>query len=252
MFFGVLLASLGRLPDLLPNHLPLVVLVLLDCVQQRLTLVLCKFCIMHVLVPMLFDGSFRAGGESFGDFCPAVASISHLLQAKLFLRCPGGVGPALLCRWRCNYLRIRIICRGLRRRLGDHCLRCRRSCHRWLDLGGSDRCRSGNCGRRRSSGRCWPFPLPTCRSRRRRRRLLGRRRTIRGLLRNIHGRLNRRWVMLLLLGGLLLLRCHIRLSVLLELMLVITTGHVRLVLMRVAIEACWLAVLPHYGTLLAI
>jgi hypothetical protein len=59
MFLGILLTSLrqslvrhihpassdngysylGRLADLLPNHLPLVVLVLLDGVQQRLTLI---------------------------------------------------------------------------------------------------------------------------------------------------------------------------------------------------------------------
>jgi hypothetical protein len=70
--------------------------------------------------------------------------------------------------------------------------------------------------------------------------LLRRRGTIRGLLRNIHRRLDRRRMMLLLLGGLLLLRCHIRLrSVLLELMLLITTGHVVLVLVGV-VHLIWL------------
>jgi hypothetical protein len=59
---------------------------------------------------------------------------------------------------------------------------------------------------------------------------------------------------MLLLLRLLLLRCHIRLrSAILELIhpLLIATGHVVLVLVRVAIEARWLAVLPHCRTLLS-
>lgn len=38
MFFGILLASLGRLANLLSNHFPLVVLVLLDGAHEGLAL----------------------------------------------------------------------------------------------------------------------------------------------------------------------------------------------------------------------
>ena len=38
MFFGILLTGLGRLADLLPDSLPLVVLVILDGSEECLTL----------------------------------------------------------------------------------------------------------------------------------------------------------------------------------------------------------------------
>lgn len=80
MFFGILFACLGRLADLLANNLPLVILVLLDRVQQRLALVLSKLGIVHVLVPVLLDRSLCPGGECLGDLSPAVSRISHLLE----------------------------------------------------------------------------------------------------------------------------------------------------------------------------
>lgn len=63
MFFGVLFTSLGGLANLLANDLPLLVLVLLDGVEQGLAFVLGKFCVVHILVPMLLDTAFCACRE---------------------------------------------------------------------------------------------------------------------------------------------------------------------------------------------
>ena len=63
VLLGVLLTGLGRLPDLLADRLPLVVLVVLDRVHECLAVVLGKLGIVHVLVPVLLDTAFRSRGE---------------------------------------------------------------------------------------------------------------------------------------------------------------------------------------------
>lgn len=50
VFFGILFAGLGGLANLLTNDLPLVVFVVLDCVEKRLAFVLGKFGVMHILL----------------------------------------------------------------------------------------------------------------------------------------------------------------------------------------------------------
>lgn len=60
VFLGVLFTSLGRLANLLANRLPLIRLVFFDRVKQILTFVLCEFCVVHILVPMLLHTPFGA------------------------------------------------------------------------------------------------------------------------------------------------------------------------------------------------
>lgn len=81
MLFGILLTSLGRLADLLPNDFPLVVFVLFDSVHKRLRLIFSELSVVHILVPVLLHRSFCPRREGLGNLSPTVARISHLLQA---------------------------------------------------------------------------------------------------------------------------------------------------------------------------
>lgn len=98
MLLGVLLAGLGGLANLLADNLPLAVLVFLDGVEKGLALILGELSVVHILVPMLLHTAFRTRGESLGDFSPALACVTHLLESKLFRGGPRGIGTALLHR----------------------------------------------------------------------------------------------------------------------------------------------------------
>lgn len=67
VLFSILLACLGRLADLLADRLPFVVLVLLDRTKQGGALILGKFSIVHIFVPVLLDTALGAGGESLAN-----------------------------------------------------------------------------------------------------------------------------------------------------------------------------------------
>lgn len=210
------------------------------------------------LVPVLLDGTFCScrkglsgqlagghgtswehGGSYLGNLGPAVASVTHLLETQLLLRGPRRVGPALLGGrqrdWGDNGVLGRSL--GLTRGSGLGGGRRRR---RWLDLAWGNRSRRGpSCGGlSRVGGRA--FPLAGWRRRR-----LGRRLLLTGglrigrLLRNIHGRLDGRRVMLLLLSP------HVGLGGAVgELHALIATGHVGLVRMVAVWARRSAAVLP--------
>jgi len=99
ILFGVLLAGLGWLANLLSDHFPFVCFVFFDSIEKSLALILSKFCIMHVLVPVLLHTSFRSARECLCYICPAVASFPHILKPLLFSSRPWGVGTAFLHRW---------------------------------------------------------------------------------------------------------------------------------------------------------
>lgn len=98
VLFGILFACFCRLSDFLAYFLPLVVVVLFDSVEERRTFVLSEFRIVHILVPVLLDTSFRSTRKGLCDLCPAAASISHSLQPLFFSRRPRSICPALF-RW---------------------------------------------------------------------------------------------------------------------------------------------------------
>lgn len=198
MLFGVLLAGLGRFADLLANHLPFIIFVLFNGVQQRLTLVLSKLGIMHVLVPVLLHRAFCSRRESLRDLCPTVSRISHLLKPQLLSRCPGSIGSALLSWRRRDWSCIRIVCGGLGlgSRLRSH-LGSRRRGRGRLNLRGGDGRGRRIRDRRRGSRRRGSLSLATRLGRSRGRSLLRRRGTVGRLLRNVHGRLNGGRMMLL-------------------------------------------------------
>jgi len=73
----VLLAGLGWLAQLLTNKFPFVCLVLFDGSEQRSTLFIVEFSVVHVLIPMLFNAPLRPVRERFCDFAPAFALVPH-------------------------------------------------------------------------------------------------------------------------------------------------------------------------------
>lgn len=99
MFFSILLACLCRLANFLANRLPFIILIILNCVKQRLALILSKFCVVHILIPMFLDTTFGSCGESLGNLCPAVAGVPHLLQPQFLSRSPGSIRTTLF-NWR--------------------------------------------------------------------------------------------------------------------------------------------------------
>lgn len=176
---------------------------------------------------------FQVHYTYLGNLSPAVSGISHLLQSQLLLRGPGRVGPALLSGRRhgsgsgvCVLGRSR---RWLRRRSG---LRSGRRGRRRLTLDrGHGRWSGGRGGRR---GSILSRSLPRTGIRRLDRGLLSRRlllgrRAIWRLLRYAHGRLDWRWVVLLL-------RSHVGLGAVgkLHALLLVAThiGRVRMVTVR--------------------
>lgn len=212
---------------------------------EQSTLYQCFFTEPSVLVGKVCRSSQLAGltarGETgspyLGNLGPAIAGVSHLLEAQLLLRGPRRVGPALLGRRLRGRGDVDILGRGLGLTQGRG-LRGGRRRRRRLDLARGDRSRRGPSGGGlgRVGGRA--FPLAG-----RLRRRLGWRLLLTAwlrigrLLRNIHGRLDGRRVMLLLsphvgLGGAVG-----------ELHALIATGHVGLVSV-VAVCAGRSAVLP--------
>jgi len=101
MLFGVLFACLCWFSHLLADDLPLIRLVLFDGSKQSRAFILGKFSVMHVLVPVLLDAAFRPVRESFGNLCPAVAGIAHLLETLLFRWSPWRVRPPFFRGWCC-------------------------------------------------------------------------------------------------------------------------------------------------------
>merc|ERR1719282_1537748 len=99
LLFSELLACLGGLANLLADHLPLVVLVVFDCLEQRSTeaadLIFSKVGVVHILVPMFLHAPFCSRWKSFGDLAPATARLPQRLQPLLFGRSPWCVCSAL-------------------------------------------------------------------------------------------------------------------------------------------------------------
>lgn len=137
-----------------------------------------------------------------GNLGPAIAGISHLLETQLLLRRPGRIGPAFLGRGLRSRSDVGVLGRSLALARGSGLVGGRRR-RRWLALAWRDRSRRGarSGGLGRVGGRA--FPLATWLGRR---LLLTAGLRIGRLLRNVHGRLDGRRVMLLLsphigLGG---------------------------------------------------
>lgn len=132
------------------------------------------------------------------NFGPAVASISHLFQPQLFLWSPRRVRSALLGWGLCDWGIIRILGRDWW--LGrSSALSSRRRGRGRLALTRSNWRLGVSWSRRRDAVRGRSLALTAWLSRSLSRGLLLRRRPIRGLLRYVHRRLNRRCVLLLLL-----------------------------------------------------
>jgi len=98
ILFGILFTSLGGLADFRSDHLPLVRLVFLNSIEESLTLVFRKLCIVHILIPVLLDTSLGSVWECLCYFCPTVSSIPHVLQPLFFRRCPRSICSTLLGR----------------------------------------------------------------------------------------------------------------------------------------------------------
>lgn len=141
----------------------------------------------------------RLPWTNLGNLGPAVAGITHLLQPKFLLRRPRRVRPAFLSRGLACRCRAGIVYRGLRLGWRRSSLRSLGR-HGGLNLPDRGGWRRSGDWRRRRGGRglalSWPAGLGRC---------LGRGRLLRGgsvggLLGDVHGRLARRRVVLLL-GG---------------------------------------------------
>ena len=63
MLLRILLTSLGGLTNLLPDNLPLVVLVLLDRREEGLALVFRELGVVHILIPVLLHTALGTRGE---------------------------------------------------------------------------------------------------------------------------------------------------------------------------------------------
>lgn len=80
MLLSVLLTCLSRLADFCADTLPFVIFVILDCAHEGLALILSKLGIVHILVPMLLNTTFRSCWESLGNLRPAITRVPHLFQ----------------------------------------------------------------------------------------------------------------------------------------------------------------------------
>lgn len=135
-----------------------------------------------------------------GNFCPTVTRVSHLFEPQFFLWRPWGISTAFFGRRRLNRRRLGIFCWSLWLQCRGSSLRSGRSGSRRLNLASSSSNRSSRCYSSRRWGSIWSRSLSLATLlcwRGSRGLLLGSRGIWR--LRDIHRRLDRSRVMLLLL-----------------------------------------------------
>lgn len=118
MLFRILFTCLCRLADFLTDSLPLVILIVLDGIEKSLALILGKFGVVHVLIPVFLDAALGSCRKGLGNFCPAAAGVPHLFQPQLLGRSPGSIRATLL-NWRRLRRRVWAIRSRSRRRDGS-------------------------------------------------------------------------------------------------------------------------------------